>query len=691
MRLNFSTLPAIVIGALAMTILLYYYYLEKDFRQNYKEVTASFSILQQDQERITYGILQSALFAYYNQDALAADRQNIYNHIRHLRQSKMLQEELYASLELDLSRLQQEIDEYIELIENYLIINTGIKNSYVFLSTHESKAHNFFPIDSKEALTIHTMVSEVIQARRMLDSSFMQNFSKHLESLQNGNYNKEQKKFIDTILLHGNFIDANYKSYIDTFSAIINTPLRTHMESVKLDFVELSKQDLIFLNRLALTLFILIFVALIVIIALLMLVQKDNIKLLEAGEQLRYSLRHDALTSLYNRHCYEEDLATLAQPVILLLNISGFKLINDFYGTEEGDAILKKTALLIQEYAEGQAIKCYRIGGDEFALLFDNTAAASIEEIAHTLNDLITSRSYSVADFELTLRLNMAISTHLPLLETADMALKHLKAQPSSHLIHYTPSLNVKKQIQENIEITQTIRDALKDDRIYPFYQPIIDLETREIVKYEALVRLELPNGDILTPYHFLSIAQHTPLYREISRTVINKSIHYFSDKPYRFSINLSMQDLLDDDIVNTLLGQLATNPDAASHLDIELLESDHLFDMSKVKAFIGKIRNFGCRISIDDFGSGYANFSYLAELDVDTVKIDGSLIKEIMDNPQHLETVKAIMGLANSLKIESVAEFVQDEKSAQLLHGLGVTYAQGFYFGKPDREIVAL
>lgn len=690
MRLNVSIIPAIAVGALALTVLLYYYYLEKDFSQNYKKMSASFSALQQNQERITYGILQSALFAYYNQDSLAADRQNLKEEIEKLKKNDMLQEELYGPLKEELVSLEKEIADYIAQVENYLIINAGIKNSYVFLSTHESRAHNFFPAASKPVQTIHTMVDEIMQARRMLDNSYMRNFSDNIERLKHGTYNEEQQKFITMFLSHANFMNANYQNYINTFSNIINTPLRAHLESVKLNFIELSEKDLVFLNHLALVLFILIFLALVMIMGLLMLVQNENEKLLKVEQKLQYSLHHDALTGLYNRHSYEEDFVKLRQPSLLLLNISGFKLINDFYGSERGDDILKKVALIFREYVQSRSMKCYRIAGDEFAILFDNTDSTSIETSANEINRLITDTTYSIDDFELSLDINMAISTQLPLLETADMGLKQLKNQPTGHLIYYTPSLNVEKQIQHNIEMTQIIRDASKHDRIYPFYQPIIDLKTRAIVKYEALVRLELENGEILTPYHFLSIAQQTPLYREISRTVINKSLHYFADKPYRFSINLSMLDLEDDDIVNTLLGQLSVIPDVASRLDIELLESHNLSDINKVKHFIVKIRSFGCRISIDDFGSGYSNFSYLADLDVDSVKIDGSLIKGITTNPQHFETVKAIMGLVNSLGIESIAEFVQDEHSARLLQGLGVTCAQGFYFGKPQAIIVA-
>ncbi len=691
MRRDLYILPAMIIGTMAILMLVNYYHLEKEFRQEYKEMTASFSALQQGQERVTYGVLQSALFAYYDQDTIATDRSALKSQVILLQKNSIFDNELYTPLKKTLDSLEKKVDGYIVLVEDYLIINAGIKNSYVFISTYESKAHEVFPLDSQEVQTIHTMVDGIMQAKRMLDNSYMQDFSKSIELLRAGQYTQQQQEFIKMFITHADFMNSNYQDYIDTFSTIIESDLRIHLKSIKEEFLRLSQKDLIFINRLALLLFIIIFLALATIIALLFNVQKENRNLLLTKKQLRYALRHDSLTGLYNRNCYEEDLITLRRPSILLLNIGGFKLINDFYGSQRGDDILRRVAALLHDYMQERATKCYRIGGDEFAILFDNTPKSEIEQVANDLDPLITNTSYEMHDLELTIDINMATSETLPLLETADMALKQLKSQPTGHLIDYTPTFNVEQQIQQNIEMTQIIRDALKHDRVYPYYQPIIDLETREIVKYEALVRLELEDGNILTPYHFLSIAQQTALYREISRTVINKSLHYFADKPFRFAINLSMRDLEDDDIINTLLGQLSVIPEVAARMDIELLESHDLSDIVKVKEFIAKIRSFGCKISIDDFGSGYANFSYLAELDVDTVKIDGSLIKEITTNKQHLETVKAIMKLVNSLGIESVAEFVQDEDSAQLLQSLGVTCAQGFYFGKPDATVVEL
>lgn len=172
---------------------------------------------------------------------------------------------------------------------------------------------------------------------------------------------------------------------------------------------------------------------------------------------------------------------------------------------------------------------------------------------------------------------------------------------------------------------------------------------------------------------------------------MISKTIAYFADKPYRFSINFSMSDFENDEIINTLVGHFSAYPEIVTRLDIEILESEKLTDMNKVKHFISELKKLGCGISIDDFGSGYSNFTNLTELDLDIIKIDGSLIKGINHSTEHYKTVKAIMSLVNEMGIESIAEFVQDESSAQLLSEMGVTHAQGYFFGKPDECIVEL
>ncbi|RLA69131.1 MAG: diguanylate phosphodiesterase, partial [Epsilonproteobacteria bacterium] len=158
---------------------------------------------------------------------------------------------------------------------------------------------------------------------------------------------------------------------------------------------------------------------------------------------------------------------------------------------------------------------------------------------------------------------------------------------------------------------------------------------------------------------------------------------------PYRFSVNLSMKDMMDETLIAVLIKALEEDRETAKRLDIELLESEELFDLDRVIVFIKQIKSYGCRIAIDDFGSGYSNFAYVSALPIDILKIDGSLIRNMHESPRNLQAVKTIIAFAQNLKLDTVAEFVEDEATAVRLKEMGVTYAQGYHFGKPSETII--
>jgi diguanylate cyclase (GGDEF)-like protein len=692
MRLFFLFAVSLVSGMFSLGMLFYYYTLERDFTKSYKEVIAGFNQVQNKHERTTYGVLQSTLFAYYNQDVIAQDRRQLNQQLEKMTNIALLKQPHYAEVHAKLLNLQEETAAYIRLVERHLMINGAIKNSNVFLAAYEERSFDLFESGSEVRAVIHKIIDDITQAKKMLDKSYLFQINENITLLKQGSYTPQQQDFISNLLTHVIFIQKQYPEYLDVFYEIINSPLRQEIENVKQAFTDQAKNDMEYINNLATSLFLLILFAIGAIVTLLWMLRKENSVLTRLKERLQYSLNHDRLTKLKNRNSYEALIDSLESPKILLVNIVKFKFFNDFYGTDTGDMILKKVGTMLEDVLDDENAICHRIGGDEFAIVFEATETEVIDDVAQRINTIFEEERFEINGIAMQISVNMAISDHRPLLETADMAIKHLKTNPSGNLLHYSPELNVKEQIQSNIEMTQILRSALFENRLLPHYQPIMDLETREIVKYEALVRLHLEDGTLLTPYAFLPVAYNTPLYYQITRIMITKSMEYFADKPYRFSINLGMQDLEDESIVSMILGQLSSyGTEVASRMDIELLETENLSNKVKVKEFINEVKTFGCRIAIDDFGSGYSNFTHLSEFDIDIVKIDGSLIKEVTTNEQHYKTVKAIMSLVTELGIESVAEFVQDEQSAKLLSELGVMQAQGFYFGKPQEEIVQL
>jgi len=692
LRFKVLTIIALLIGAFSIVMLSQYYFLEKDFRQDYKSASILFNDLQKDYERLSYGILQSTLFAYYNQDRIAKERNHFKLTAEQLSQHPLFKKAHYQPFKKNIKQLQAEIIAYIEKIEHFLMLNGGIKNSSVFLSHYEQELHILFS-DPEVTHTVHAVINGFLQTKRMLDIEYIREVSLLINKIKEDSYNKEQQRYIDTLLIHSNFLNTNYPLYIEIFSSIMDSPLRSQLEKTQQEFDRIVQVDFTFLNTLAISLFGLLSLATLSISFLLFYSQNSNKKLMILHDKLNFTLLHDNLTGLLNRHSYDNFIQQEQQPVVLLVNISQFKLINDFYGNENADHFLIKFSQRLKDFFAHKPVNCYRISGDEFAVVFSlkNFSHEEIELNAHKLNTQLTEERYQIANIQHTVSINIAISKYKPLLETADMALKQLKQKPTVNILHYSQEYNIKETIRNNIEMTQILHDAINNNRIIPYFQPIIDLKTREIVKYEALVRLQLEDGSILSPVKFLPIAQKTPLYYEITRIMIAKTISYFADKPYRFSINYSMSDFEDEEIINTLMGHYATYPDVFPRMDVEILESEMLTNMDRVKYVISELKKLGCRISIDDFGSGYANFFNLIELDLDILKIDGSLIKGINNSSEHYKTVKAIMGLVNEMGIDSIAEFVQDEASAQLLEKMGVTHAQGYYFGKPDADIIEL
>ncbi len=210
--------------------------------------------------------------------------------------------------------------------------------------------------------------------------------------------------------------------------------------------------------------------------------------------------------------------------------------------------------------------------------------------------------------------------------------------------------------------------------------QPIINNKTKQIEKYECLVRIE-NEGEIHTPFFFLEVAKKTYLYMEIQKTMILKCFQKFSDLPYSFSINLSMIDFNNKNFMNFLFEDIKKY-NLQNRLIVELLE-DEVINSKNISNYLKDFKDLGVRIAIDDFGSGYSNFVYLKELNIDILKIDGSLIQNIDDPKIHILITK-IVEISKEFGFESVGEFIDNEHIALEVTKLGIDYSQGYYYGKP-------
>lgn len=232
------------------------------------------------------------------------------------------------------------------------------------------------------------------------------------------------------------------------------------------------------------------------------------------------------------------------------------------------------------------------------------------------------------------------------------------------------------------------IKHAISNGKIIPYYQPIIDIKTGKVEKYEALVRLYIDENKILSPFSFLETSQKIKLYPQITEIMIEKTFTYFKENGCKFSINISFGDILHEKTRHYLFEKIKEY-EIASQLTIEILETMSNNNEAMVNEFIDNVYESGANIAIDDFGSGYANFEHMTGMRSDLMKIDGSLIKNIDKNINARLVVETIIVFARKLGKKIIAEYVHSEEVFNVVKELGIDYAQGYYFGKPQATIL--
>ncbi len=408
-------------------------------------------------------------------------------------------------------------------------------------------------------------------------------------------------------------------------------------------------------------------------------------------QRMEDSLSHDNLTGLRNRNALTQDISILQNSAnIMLVDISAFKEINDVYGNTFGNKVLREfTKILDQFFHKVTNTTIYRIGGDEFAILATNKSVDELMQIGTNLEEFIRKQNLKIDNILTNLSVRVAINNVVPLLENADLALKALKEVTNKRVVKYEEKLSIKKEWQKNLEVINMVKSALKEDRIVPYFQGIVNLQTMKIEKYEALVRLILPSSKVLSPCDFLDIVSKTPYYYDITEVMITKTIKVAKANPtQRFSINFSMKDITNKNIIDTLFKLFDADKETAKRVDIELLETELVaVEDSRIDDFISKVHSYGSKILIDDFGTGYSNFAYLSDLDVDILKIDASITKEIITDPRKLHIAKTIHAFTSGMGMLNVAEYVETKETALRLKEMGVEYAQGYLFSKPLPE----
>lgn len=446
-------------------------------------------------------------------------------------------------------------------------------------------------------------------------------------------------------------------------------------------------------NLLLVSLFLLTVVAIVLhygFRVLIRRIERDTEITRELNQKLEHQLHTDHLTSLPNRNALIRDMHTTRFYALILLNIDNFKEINDFYGHAIGDETILALTNSIQDAIQNLPMQLYKMPSDEYAItLSEAMNSTQLEAARLSIISHLQAQYYDLhgASIYVTLTMGMDIARNrshntIDLLANADMALKTAKKRRLSYQL-YDETMQIRQEYQHNILWSKKLKEAIEENQFCLYYQPVFDAVSGDIIEYEALIRMIDNNGEIVSPGYFLPAARQSRLYPLLSRFVIDEVFNMLETSPHTYSMNLSVDDIFDKPTKEFLMQKLRDS----AHTDriiIELLESEGIENYPEVSAFIAEVKTFGCRIAIDDFGTGYSNFAHIIKLDVNFLKIDGSLIRNIDTDTNAQTILMAITEFSKHLGLKTVAEFVHSEAVYHKCKEMGVDYLQGYYLGEP-------
>ncbi len=434
------------------------------------------------------------------------------------------------------------------------------------------------------------------------------------------------------------------------------------------------------------------------------LVLHDITDMQHMTQKLRYQASHDPLTDLYNRREFEHSLQQAIYRVkryklpvsLLYLDLDNFKIVNDSSGHFVGDELLKQTAQILRNHLRESDVLA-RLGGDEFGILLDNCTLSDAQQIAGKIHEAMDSFRFQWDEHIFRVGVSIGIvplrldSEPTIVMGEADAACYVAKAHGRNRYHVYQVDDSDVMQHHGEVAWVQRISRAFEENRFELYCQPIMSLSAHgnEPSHYEVLIRLRDEEGQLVPPSAFLPAADRYNLMPTIDRWVVRTVFAAFSriaEEKLKggFNINLSGQTLGDEYFQQFLLEEMERYQVPAESICFEVTETAAISRLDSAIAFISEMRARGCRFALDDFGTGVSTFSYLRNLPLDYVKIDGSFVRDMVDDELMAAMVDSINQIVHVVGLKSVAEFVENDAILRQLEILGVDYAQGYTISRP-------
>ena len=428
----------------------------------------------------------------------------------------------------------------------------------------------------------------------------------------------------------------------------------------------------------------------------------------EAESRLRHLVDHDPLTGLLNRRGLEEAMITAQASVsrgntcaIAHVDLDRFKLINDLYGHATGDSLLQAAATRLTCVVRGSDFVA-RIA-DSFVVVLMDCPEHAVVRLTERLRESISEQPFELDGKSLNATVSIGVVTieatmsPADAMAAADRACSEAKSRGRNCVVRLTDQDSTLKSHLEELRMVADLQRRVETDRYFLEFQPIVSLRSaHQSLSYEVLIRMRAEDGSVVPPGRFIGAAERNGLMSQIDRWVLRSTLEWLDANPAHrdrltfATINLSGASLNDARFINDAFAMISEHPLAMTKLCFEVTESVALHDVGSTRRFVDRVRAYGSKVALDDFGAGYTSFNYLKELPADFIKIDGSFVRDINQNPANYAITRTIVDLTHELGMSSIAEWAETADTVASLIELGVDYGQGYGLARPmPKELV--
>ncbi|MEA3331183.1 MAG: EAL domain-containing protein [Campylobacterota bacterium] len=404
------------------------------------------------------------------------------------------------------------------------------------------------------------------------------------------------------------------------------------------------------------------------------------------------AVRNDITDIMNPQKQLDDAIKNSKDPLIVYMKLEEFDTLEEFYDHATVELIQDKTTKYLEKNIPQTCKfeKVYQLGHGEYAMTNEKAACMESEDYfikqLKLYQEIIADGVIDIGDvdYDMSVIISLAYSDK-KVLESSKLGIRELLKTKQDFIVSNNLAQIEQDKAQKNMEIISMVKKAISESKIISHFQPIINNKTQEIEKYESLVRLINDDGKVFSPFFFLDTAKKGKYCSQITNMVLDNSFSALKHTNMDISINLSALDIELKSTRDKLFKLLGENKEYSSKIVIELLEDENVKDFQTITDFINKVKKFGVKIAIDDFGAGYSNFERLLDYRPDILKIDGCLIRDIETNSYSRSVVKTIVAFAKEQNIQTVAEFIENEAIFNIVNEIGVDYSQGYYFGKPE------